>query len=346
MRITIKDVARDAGVSMNTVSRVLNDRPDVNPETRRRVQRTIETLGYRPNALARSLLQRRSRTIGHVVPNYANPNVARQLQAVQDTMTAAGYTVISFDTQERPATQRMALQALEEKVADGLIMTPVSSRDDALGRLSSRIPLVLTNREVLGLDVDRVVSDNILGARLAIEHLISLGHRTIGYITSDRQVSTVEDRLTGYRQALEAADLPVEAELMVRVDASIEAATVATRRMFELRPDVTALFVYNDFMAVGVLSTLLEMGLRVPNDIAIVGFDDIVYAPYLRVPLTTVSQQTDAIGQTAAQLLIARMEDPSRAPQRIVLEPHLVVRASTVGGASPTMGDHPWESTG
>lgn len=341
MRITIKDVARQAGVSMNTVSRVINDRPDVNPETRRRVQRTIEELGYRPNALARSLLQGSSRTVGHVVPNYANPNVARQLQAVQATMTAAGYTVISFDTQEQPATQRMALQTLDEKVADGLIMTPVSSRDDSLAGLSARMPVVLTNREVVGLEVDRVVTDNILGARLAIDHLVSLGHRTIGYITSDRQVSTVEDRLIGYRQALEAADLPAQPDLVVRVDASIEEAASATRRMFELRPDVTALFVYNDFMAVGVLSALLETGLRVPNDIAIVGFDDIVYAPYLRVPLTTISQETDAIGRTAAELLIARLADPGREPQRIVLEPHLVVRESTAG-----RGSHPGDLAG
>ena len=331
MRVTIKDVALRAGVSMNTVSRVINDRPDVNPETRQRVRETVDTLGYRPNALARSLLRRQSRTIGHVVPNYANPNVASQLQAVQEVMTDAGYTVISFDTQERSATQRVALQALEENVADGLIMTPVSSRDDGLSRLSARIPLVLTNREVDGLEVDRVVTDNALGARLAIEHLVGLGHRTIGYITSSREVSTVQDRVAGYRVALEAAGLHPEPGLVIRAEASIEAAVEATRTILQRRRRPTALFVYNDFMAVGVLSALLQLGLRVPDDVAIVGFDDIIYAPYLRVPLTTVSQQTEAIGRTAARLLLARMEDGSRPPERVVLEPHLVVRASTTG---------------
>jgi LacI family transcriptional regulator len=141
----------------------------------------------------------------------------------------------------------------------------------------------------------------------------------------------VEDRLAGYRTALAEAGVPADAGLVVRAEASIEAAVGATRELLARRPSVSALFVYNDFMAVGVLSALLDMGRRVPDDVAIVGFDDIIYAPYLRVPLTTVSQQTEAIGRTAARLLLARMDDPGRPPERVVLDPHLVVRASTMG---------------
>ena len=286
MRTTIKEVARQAGVSINTVSRVINGRPDVSRETRARVQSAIDQLGYRPNELrARSLLSRRSKTIGHVVPNYANPNVAAQLQAVQTVMSAAGYTVITFDTQEEIALQRTALRALEEKVVDGLILTAASSSDKSLHALSSQIPVVLTNREVEGLEVDRVLTDNALGARLAVDHLVGLGHRSIGYVTSKRDVSPVRDRLAGYRSGLEAAGLAFDPAVVVRTDVSIQAAYEATGALLEERgPRPTAVFAYNDFMAVGVLSALLEHGLKVPDDMAIVGFDDIVYAPLFESP--------------------------------------------------------------
>jgi DNA-binding LacI/PurR family transcriptional regulator len=337
-RVTIRDVAAGAGVSNNTVSRVINDRPDVSPATRARVQRVVEELGYRPNSMARSLLSRRSRTIGHVVTDYTNPMYAQQLRAVQTLMMSAGYSVIAFDTLEDPEIEQQALRILEEKLVDGVLLTPTSGPTDMLHSISRRMPLVLMNREVDGLAVDAVLNDNALGAKLAIDHLLEIGHRRIAYITSNREVSTVRDRLVGYRRALEAADLSTEA-LVARTEASFEAAALATTELMgQERP--TAIFAYNDNMAVGVLSALLSLGVRVPDDVALVGFDDIRFARYLSVPLTTIAQPSAEIFQAGGELLLQRIDGMSQASRRLVFEPKLIVRASTGGprASSPPGG--------
>ncbi len=332
MRVTIRDVAYRAGVSNNTVSRVLNDRPDVSPATRVRIQNVIEELGYRPNSLARSLLRRESRTVGLVVTDCTNPNTARQIRAVQQMMAAGGYAVLIFDTQEDAARQEDALRVLEEKVVDGIIITPATIRDDALTHLTQRLPVTLLNREMDGLTgCDVVLNDNLEGARVAVAHLIAHGHTRIGYVTAMRDVSTVRDRLRGYQVALTDAGIPFDPLLVERGPITIEAAAVATLRLLEQQPVPTALFAYNDFMAVGILSALLDANRRVPDDVALVGYDDIVYTPYLRVPLTTIAQQTQEMGVTAARLLMERLAGSERPPQRVVFKPHLVVRASSGG---------------
>ncbi|MDQ6603538.1 MAG: LacI family transcriptional regulator [Chloroflexota bacterium] len=332
MRVTIRDVAYRAGVSNNTVSRVLNDRPDVSPATRVRIQNVIEELGYRPNSLARSLLRRESRTVGLVVTDCTNPNTARQIRAVQQTMAAGEYAVLIFDTQEDAERQEDALRVLEEKVVDGIIITPATIRDDALTHLAQRLPVTLLNREMDGLTgCDVVLNDNLEGARVAVAHLIARGHTRIGYVTAMRDVSTVRDRLRGYQVALTDAGIPFDPLLVERGPITIEAAAAATLRLLEQQPAPTALFAYNDFMAVGILSALLDADRRVPDDVALVGYDDIVYTPYLRVPLTTIAQQTQEMGVTAARLLMERLAGSERPPQRVVFKPHLVVRASSGG---------------
>lgn len=332
MRVTIRDVAQHAGVSNNTVSRVLNDRPDVNPGTRARVQQVIEELGYRPNSLARSLLRRESRTVGLVVTDCTNPNTARQIRAVQQTMAAEGYAVMIFDTQEDADRQREALHVLEEKVVDGIIITPATICDDTLNHLTQRLPVTLLNRELDGLvSCDVVLNDNLEGARIATAHLIAAGHTRIGYVTAAREVSTVRDRMRGYQVALADASISFDQGLIERTAITIEAAAAATLLLLNARPTPTAILAYNDLMAVGVLSALHTAGCRVPEDVALVGYDDIIYAPYLDVPLTTVAQQTQEMGITAARLLLERLAGSESPPQRVVLKPHLVIRASSGG---------------
>ena len=198
MRVTIHDVAQRAGVSNNTVSRVLNNRPDVSPATRTRIQQVIEELGYRPNSLARSLLRRESLTIGLVVTDCTNPNTARQIRAVQQTMAEGGYAVLIFDTQEDARRQEAALRVMEEKVVDGIIVTPATIQDDEIARLAQRLPVILLNREIDGLDTcDAVLNDNLEGARAAVAHLVANGHTRIGYVTATRNVSTVRDHCVG-----------------------------------------------------------------------------------------------------------------------------------------------------
>lgn len=333
MRVTIHDVAAQAGVSINTVSRVLNGRPDVKATTRDRVQQVIAELGYRPNRLARSLIGRSSRTVGLVVTDCTNPNTARQIQVIQQVLVTADYAVLIFDTQEDATAEQEAIGLLLEQVADGVILTPASNRSGGLASLSQQVPLVLLNRETVEpTDCDIVLNDNAGGARAATEHLIALGHRRIAYVTARKAVSTVRDRLAGYREALVNADLPADDRFVVRADITVADASIATRALLDRPERPTAILAYNDLMAVGVLAALAEAGLRVPDDLALVGYDDIAYAPYLSVPLTTVRQQTQRMGRTAAQLLLERFGGAEMPPRRVVLAPELIVRASS--GAS------------
>ena len=261
MRVTIRDVAVRAGVSANTVSRVLNDKQDVSDATRARVRAVIGELGYRPNGLARSLLRRHSRTIGHVVTDCTNPNTALHIRAVQDVTSREGYSVILFDTNEREDRQAEALRLLDEHMVDGIILTPVRSHGDGLADTLARGPrLVLLHREVDGLDVDLVVNDNARGAHAAVTHLLDLGHRRIAYVTARRDISTVRDRLAGYRAALDERDVPVDEGLISRVEIDPDAAAAATRRLLARRDRPTAIFAYNDLMAVGVFGALKEAG--------------------------------------------------------------------------------------
>jgi LacI family transcriptional regulator len=334
MRVTIRDVAAKAGVSINTVSRVLNDRPDVNEATRSRVRAAITELGYRPNSLARSLIRRTSRTIGLVVTDCTNPNSARQIRVVQQAMSRAGYAVLIFDTQEDGEQERAALELLEENMVDGIIITPVGSNDGGdLASLSQRVPVVLLNREVDGRDTfDVVLNDNAAGAQAAVEHLISLGHSRIGYVTASTGASTVNGRLLGYRRALEAAGIKFDESLIVRTQIDTESAAEATANLLQTDRPPTAILAYNDLMALGVFAALSRARLRVPDDIALVGYDDIVYAPYLQVPLTTVRQQTQEMGEAASSLLLERLNGAEGVPKRVVLQPELIVRRSS-GGA-------------
>jgi LacI family transcriptional regulator len=330
VRVTIRDVAARSGVSANTVSRVLNGKQDVSETTRARVQAVIDELGFRPNNLARSLLRRASHTIGHIVTDCTNPNTAQQIRAVQNVAGREGYSVVLIDTNEGTDRQAESLQLLESQVVDGVILTPARSRDDGLSRFVARgNRLVLLNRDVPGLDVDRVTIDNRAGARAAIDHLLQLGHRRIAYITGCREISTVWERLAGYEDALRAVGIALDPHLALRVEIEPEAATEATRRLLARHPRPTAIFTYNDLMAVGALVAIREAGLRVPDDISLVGHDDILYAPHLQVPLTTVAQPTRDMGETAAQLLLARLRGDDSPPKTVTLQPRLVVRAST-----------------
>jgi LacI family transcriptional regulator len=265
-----------------------------------------------------------------VVTDCTNPNTARQIRVVQQTMAAANYGVMIFDTQEDGAQQQDAIHRLEENVVDGIILTPAAAHGASLADLARRVPLVLLNREILEpVSADIVLNDNAGGAYLATSHLLQKGHQRIAYVTARREISTVRERLRGYSSALLAAGIEPDDRLIARAEITVEDAAAATADLLRLDPRPTAILAYNDFMAVGVLSALRSAGLTVPQDVAIVGYDDIVYAPYLQVPLTTVAQQTLEMGRAAATILLNRLGGDESPPQRIVLAPSLVVRESS-----------------
>jgi len=335
MRVTIRDVAARSRVSVNTVSRVVNGKQDVSDDTRARVQAVIDELGFRPNGLARSLLRRQSRTIGHVVTDCTNPNTAQQIRIIQEVASREGYSVVLFDTNERAERQTDSLQLLEERVVDGVILTPARSSDDGLGRFVARgNRLVLLNRDVEGIDVDRVAIDNRAGAYAAISHLLDLGHRRIAFVAGRRDLSTVRERLAGYEATLCERGITPDPGLVCHVEIEPEAATRATSQLLAGHDRPTAVFTYNDLVAVGALVAIRASDLRVPDDVSLVGHDDILYAPYLQVPLTTVAQPTRELAETAARLLIERLRGDDAPPRRVVLQPRLVVRASTAAPPS------------
>ena len=238
-----------------------------------------------------------------------------------------------FDTQEDADRQREALHVLEEKVVDGIIITPATICDDTLPHLTQRLPVTLLNRELDGLvTCDVVLNDNLEGARIAVAHLIAAGHTRIGYVTAARDVSTVRDRMRGYQVALADAAIPFDHGLIERTAITIEAAAAATIRLLDARPIPTAIFAYNDLMAVGVLSALHGCGLSRASGCGACRIRrHHLCARISHVPLTTVAQQTQEMGDHGGAALMERLAGSERPPQRVVLKPHLVVRASSGG---------------
>lgn len=331
MRSTIKDVAARAGVSINTVSRVINDKGEVSQETREKILEAIESLKFRPNSFARSLQGKKSHFMGQIVTDCTNPTNAQQIRAVQNITANQGYSVMLADTNEQHERELAAVELMVEKFVDGFLITPLQFDNSHLFKLHQEgtVPFVLTNRLIEGLEVDAVLHDNFKGAYEATKHLIETGHTRIAYITSRRQVWTVKERLAGYRAALAEAKLDYDEELVVQINLDLESAFQATNYLLKLPKRPTAIFAYNDFMAVGVIRALKEAGIRIPGDMALVGYDDIIYAQFLEVPLTTVRQPTQALGEAAAEVLLRRIANRAAPVEQVVLQPSLIIRASS-----------------
>ncbi len=331
MRTTIRDVAALAGVSINTVSRVLNDKGEVSPETKDKIQEAIKTLKYRPNPFARSLVSKQSRIIGQIVTDCTNPNNAQQIRSVQNLTAEQGYSVMLVDTAEEHSREVAAIELMVEKMVDGFLITPLQYDNSHLFKLKEEVnlPFVLTNRNIPELAVDVVLHNNFAGTYQATRYLVGLGHKHIAYITSRRQVWTVAERLGGYREGLLEAGLDFDESLVIQTNLNLESAFEATKNLLKLHPRPTAIFAYNDMMAIGVLKALKEAGLKIPEDISLVGYDDIIYSQFLEVPLTTVRQKTRELAEIAASVLLRRITNPNVPLEKIVLEPELVVRNST-----------------
>jgi LacI family transcriptional regulator len=327
---TIKDIARAAKVSTNTVSRALNNKPDVSPKTREKVLEIARKLNYSPNYLAKSLISGQTRTVGAIVTDNTNPFYARIIKGIEDTARARGYVMILCNSNENNADELEAIQVLQEKRVDGILMTPVQ-RDmrylDLLRRFDK--PIVFFNRHPDDAAVDYVINDNQLGARLATERLIAIGRRNLVYLSGPETISSVRERLEGCRAAMRTAGLSSDSLRVEPTDLMMEDGHRVMRRLIDAASPVDGVLAYSDLLAVGAMRAILEAGMRIPADVALVGYDDIEFAPMLEVPLTTVRQPRYRIGEQAANLLIDRLEGSRpEEPVRIVLKPELVLRSS------------------
>ena len=329
--VTIKDVAREARVSVGTASQALRDSPAVRESTRRRVQAVAKRLRYQPSALARGLVTRRTHTVGLLISDIANPFFIRAVRAIEDGAQENGYNVILCNTDEDAAKETQYLRVLMEKRVDGIILaTTAGSRQMVRDVRWRRIPLVLFDRELPGVATDLVKVDGVTGGRLATEHLLGLGHRRIAIIHGPVVRSTGAERLQGYLDALRAAGLQPDPALIREGDFKQESGRVLARQLLALTPRPSALFCTNNLMTVGALQTLGEQGVRMPADLSLVGYDDMEWWTLTHPPLTTVGQPVYELGREAMRLLLAQigMAGTRRRPQRVVLKPGLIVRDS------------------
>jgi LacI family transcriptional regulator len=329
-RITIADVANEAGVSSMTVSRVINDRDDVSPATRERVLEVIERLGYRPSGIARGLATRRTGTLGLVVPDVSNPFFSDVVRGAEHVAYAEGYNVFLCNTEEDSARELTVLQSLEEKRVDGLVLCSSRLGDDELCEVVTRYPgVVLVNRRLLGGRVCSVWLDDERGGRLATQHLLQAGHRAIGWLAGPEVSHSGRLRAKGYRDALASHGLPYYPDWVRSCTPVVQGGLDGTHDLLATHPELTALFCYNDLVAIGALQACVELGLNVPGDVSLVGYDDTPLAALVTPPLTTCRVPRYALGAQALRLLLGQIEGEGEGCHEIVLQPELVVRAST-----------------
>ncbi len=326
----MRDVAERACVSVTTVSHVINDTRPVSEELRQRVLQVMSELDYQPNQLARSLRRGRTHTIGMIIPDSTNPFFAEVARGVEDTSFEQGYSVILCNSDGNLDKELLYTNVLIEKQVDGILFVAAGLSTERILELQMReIPLVLIDRDLPDAAVDSVITDNARAGRLATCHLIELGHVRIGCVTGPSDLTPSADRVTGYREALTQNSLTVDETLIVKGDFQYDSGYEAGCQLLALEQPPTAIFACNDLMAIGVMSAALQMGLRVPDDLSVVGFDDVRLAAFANPPLTTIAQPKHEIGVIAVKLLLQRIREPGLAAQRQVLDTHLLLRNST-----------------
>ncbi len=331
-RVTIEDVAREAGVSRQTVSRAINNKREIHPETRRRVLEVVRELGYRPNSIARGLKTDRTLTIGLVVPDIANPFFAEVVRGASEVAHADDYGILLCNTDENPLREWSVLRMLESYRVDGLMLISSRLADRRLQEAMERWrPMVLVNREPAELlpNIGSVVVDDAEAAQRAVQHLISRGHRRIAFLGGSSRSRSGLERRRGYRQALIEAGLPAPARWCRPCAPTVDGGRTAAKALLSQAPEITAVLTYNDLVALGVVQACQSLGRHIPQDLALVGWDDIVYAPYFSPPLTTMRMPKYQIGEQAMRLLLELIRDPQHPPKVVRLDAKLIVRGST-----------------
>ncbi len=326
---SIYDVAQLAGVSISTVSHVLNDTRFVSDETKARVLQAIEQLNYRPSSLARALVRQETQTIALIVPDNVNPFFAELARGTEDCGFEAGYNVILCNSDRSLEKERAYLDMLISKRVDGLIYMTVDIHTEQLRPLlEHNIQTVVFDREYEGFDA--LLLDNFQGGYDATRHLTELGHRRIACISGPDLRTRSQGRVVGYEQALSDAGLSPDPELVLVGDWTYQGGQEIAYRMFQLSSPPTAIFACNDAMAIGVISFLHERGLRVPEDVSVVGFDNVSLSAFSSPPLTTLATPILEVGQCICEMLLDRINGQlPPEPQRITIRAELLIRGST-----------------
>lgn len=338
MPVTLKDVALRAGVSVRTVSNVVNNYPHVAPEMRERVKAALEELNYQPNLSARYLRSGRSGILAYAIPDLSNVYFSDIGNAIMATAATHSYTVLVDQTFARRANERDVIHGLSRHLIDGVILSPYSLEPEDMDSEVGTIPIVLLGDRVTNSPFDHVTYDNITTCRMATQHLISLGRRRIAAIgvqeLDSRETQTSQLRLRGYLDALAINGIPLDPGLIIRGLPSYNrmSGACSMRQLLALDAQPDAVFCFNDHLALGVIRAIYDAGLRVPEDIAVVGFDDIEDGRFSIPTLTTISPDKEKIGDLAVAFLLGRIAGTRTGPpERVEVPCHLIVRESTMG---------------
>ena len=332
-RVTMSDVAQRAGVSLMTVSRVINNKGDVSSETRQRVQEVIEELGYRPSGIARSLAGGQTYTIGLVVPDIANPYFSGVAHGVAQVANEEGFGVLLCDCEEQPERELAALDVLEEKRVDGVIVAaPRSTKDELLPVLKHHPNAVVVNRlfdsHDTSIAVGYVLNDDRAGGYMITRHLLGQGYEAVGFLAGPKNSFGSIQRLVGYQAALKEGGVDFDPDLVRHCPPTVEGGRQAATRLLQERPEIRALFCFNDLVAIGVLQCCPYLGRQAPDDLAIIGYDDIPMASWVTPALTTCHVAFEEMGRRAVQLLIEHISGCTERCENIVMKPELIIRAS------------------
>lgn len=327
----LTDVAKRAKVSIATVSRVVNNSDKVVPATRDLVVKAIAKLGYKPNRVARRLRQRggKCHLLGLIIPDIQNPFFSEMARAVEDTAYANEFAVMLCNSDEDLKKEQFYIDVMRSESVDGIILPPIHETDPVVMKLvESGMPVVTVDRSLAQNVTDKVEIDNHRGAYDAVEHLIGLGHRRIGLISGQQNISTSRERFRGFKDALAAHNLDVPPEYCVRGDFKQASGRALAEALLSLPFPPTALFVLNNLMTVGALEAIHSLGLKIPGEVALIGFDDLPWAEVFNPPLTVIRQPAYEVGAAAVELLLKRLADPKAPRAHLTLLPRLVIRKS------------------
>ncbi|MFZ5753132.1 MAG: LacI family DNA-binding transcriptional regulator [Bacillota bacterium] len=332
MTVTIKDIARAADVSIATVSRVLNNKADgITEETKAKIRKAVKELNYRPNAIARGLITKKTHTIGLVLPDISNPFFPEIARGVEDVAKEAGYNVFLCNTDDDSKKERGYVKALRERQVDGIIFTASALKNsEDITEHVGKMPFILVDRKPDNLpDAPGVFLDNLKGGYLAAKHLIEKGHREIALISGPLQSYNARQRLEGFKKALQEAGIRYKDKLIREGDYKRSGGYRAMEKLLREGVEFTAVFASNDLMAVGVMEMLREKGIAIPEQVAVVGFDNIYLSTVVAPRLTTISQPTYQMGAQAAQMLLTCLQGRELDEKQKVFSPQLIIRESS-----------------
>ena len=330
-RVTMEDIAKKAGVSINTVSRALNDKPDINEQTKEEIIQIAEDLNYQPNRFAQGLRSSKTSTVGVIVADILNPFFSALLKGIEQAARQQDYSIIVQDTDEKYGNERSAIQTMMAEQVDGLLITPVQTEKETISELQrSSLPFVLVGRHFDELDTSYVVTDDVQGSYKATEYLIEKGYKQIAIISGPAHISSSRERLLGFRDAMNDHDLAIPEEFVLKNTVTMEEGYETGEELLAGEKTPEAVLCYSDFVALGVIKAAREAGYGIPEDLAVIGYDDIFFSTCLEVPLTSVRIPKKEMGQrsfeTLRQLIGAEKGEPAQ--KRIKLEAKLVERES------------------